>query len=99
MLGKRWKQARQRAGLQQIDLAVEIEYGQSMISQIENDQKNPSVEKTIQAAIAMDVSAEYLLGLSDDPDSPGARDTAATATRRKPSTLARPRSSASRATR
>ena len=67
MIGARWAAARARAEMNQIDLAVEVCVGQSMISQIEHGKRMPSIEVVSRASRALRTSADYLLDLTEDP--------------------------------
>ena len=77
MLGARLAQARRRAKLSQIDIAVAMggRYDQTMISHVESGRSGLVADGIARAASALDTSADYLLGLTNDPTS--ARDRAA----------------------
>ena len=53
----------------QTDLAVALgeRYSQSMISQVERGRSSLLLDGLVAAANELNVSADYLLGLSDDP--------------------------------
>ena len=69
MLGSRLEESRKRAGLSQLNLAVEMgdRYDQSMISHVEANRRGLLFEGVIKAAQALGVSIDYLAGLTDDP--------------------------------
>ncbi len=69
MLGSRLEKSRKRAGLSQLDLAVEMgdRYDQSMISHVEANRRGLLFEGVINAAQALGVSIDYLAGLTDNP--------------------------------
>ena len=74
MLGKRLAAARKQAGLTQVELAVELgdRYDRSMISIVEHNRSALLADGLTSAAKALNVSADYLLGLTDHPE-PAAR--------------------------
>ena len=60
--------ARRSRGLSQRQLAVRMgDHARQMISRIEHGQSTTSVESLCAAARVLDVSADYLYGLTDDP--------------------------------
>lgn len=69
LLGGRLKEARLRARMSQTRLADEMgsRYDHSVISAIENGRCKVRIEGLVAAAAALDVSADYLLGLTDEP--------------------------------
>lgn len=69
MLGERMTAARRAAGLKQVDLAAEMgdRYDHTVISAVENGRSSLRLGGLTRAARALDVSADYLLGLTDDP--------------------------------
>ena len=69
MFGERLKQSRKRAGLTQGELADGMggRYDRSMISHVESGRVNFLTNGLAKAALALNVSTDYLLGLSDDP--------------------------------
>ena len=71
MLGARLARARRRAKLSQIDLAVAMgdRYDQTMNSHVESGRSGLVTDGIARAACALDTSADYLLGLTDDPAS------------------------------
>ena len=67
MLGERLREARERAGRQQIDVAVALNRHRTLINKVEQGNSSLSVEALAKAAVELGVSADYLLGLTDDP--------------------------------
>ena len=69
MLGRRLAQARKRNGWTQARLASEIDkgYERSMISHVEAGRATLHFDALVKAARALDVSIDYLAGLTDDP--------------------------------
>lgn len=68
MLGKRLAKARRRAGLSQFQFAIELgdRYEQSMISHVEANRSSLLADGLAKAAKVLNVSSDYLLGLTDD---------------------------------
>lgn len=69
MLGERLAQARKQRGISQVALAAAMgrNYTQSMISHVERGRKRLVAEGLAEAARVLGVSADYLLGLTDNP--------------------------------
>ena len=69
MIGERLAVARKRAGLAQVELAAALgdRYDQSMISQVESGQKTLRYDGLVKAVKELDISLDYLFGLTDDP--------------------------------
>ena len=69
MLGQRIAEARKRAGLGQVELAVALgdRYDHSVISRVESGQSGLRIAGLANAAAELNVSADWLLGLTDDP--------------------------------
>ena len=69
MLGVRLAESRKRAGWSQHQLAIELggRYDQSVISAVENKRSSLRLTGAVKAAQVLDVSLDYLLGLTDDP--------------------------------
>ena len=69
MLGERLATSRKRAGLAQIELAVELgeRYNQQMISNVENGRSALLYDGLVKAAKTLNVSIDYLAGLTEDP--------------------------------
>lgn len=65
-LGKRVKIARIERGISQQELAQRTGLRQSHVSLIENDRHDPSASAVRALAQALDVSTDYLLGLSGE---------------------------------
>lgn len=61
LLGKRIKEARNKKGLTQENLAELINVSSFYISRLESGGKSPSVETLIKLSNTLDVSADYLL--------------------------------------
>ena len=76
MLGKRLSDARKQVGLAQVELAAALgsRYDQAMISNVETGRRNMRFEGVVNAARALNVSIDYLAGLTDDPTPAAARD-------------------------
>ena len=74
MLGKRLAESRERAGLTQRELAAALgpRYDQAMVSRVESGQKGLRFDGVVKAARELQVSVDYLAGLTDDPE-PAAR--------------------------
>ena len=67
MLGERLAKARKRAGMAQIDLAVALDKDRTLISHVESNRNGLLVDGLAKAAKELNVSTDYLLGLTDDP--------------------------------
>ena len=67
LLSERMKTTRKRAGITQQELGRRLGVSGSMIGQWENGFRNPKYETVKRIAVALDVSAEYLLGRCDSP--------------------------------
>ena len=69
VLGQRLAELRKRAGMAQVELAVAMgdRYNQQMISHVENGRAAVRIDGLVRCAEALDVSTDYLLGLTDDP--------------------------------
>ena len=68
LLGGRLREARMRARMSQTRLASEMgeRYDHSVVSAIENGRCKVRIDGLIAAAAALEVSTDYLLGLSDE---------------------------------
>ena len=64
-LGENIKKARKAAGVTQKELAERLQVYQKDISRWETGVRTPSAEYIIQLCKALDISADYLLGLKD----------------------------------
>lgn len=69
MLGARIRRARNEANFTQEELAEKISVGVIQINRYENGKNQPTADVLMRIATALGVSADYLLGLSDDPSS------------------------------
>lgn len=67
MRGDRLKQIRELKGYTQETLAELLDIGNRQIWRYENNETDPASETVAQIARALQVSADYLLGISDDP--------------------------------
>ena len=67
MLGERLREARERAGRLQVDVAVALNKHRTLINKVEQGNSSLSVEALTKAAVELGVSTDYLLGLTDDP--------------------------------
>jgi transcriptional regulator with XRE-family HTH domain len=69
-LGERIRKARERYGMSQSELARRIKVSKQALYQMEsNKTADPGALKVKAIAMALRVSANYLLGLSDDDES------------------------------
>ena len=69
MVGERIRKARQAAGLLQVDLAAAMgdRYDSGTISRVESGKSSLRLDGLANAAKELQVSTDYLLGLTDDP--------------------------------
>lgn len=67
MRRERLRELRGKMGLSQEALARQIDIGNLQIWRYENGDNEPSSEILSRLAKALDTSADYLLGLTDDP--------------------------------
>lgn len=69
MIGERLVTARRMRGLTQFELAQELgdRYSQQMISLVETGKSNLLIEGLAKISSALDVSTDFLLGLTEDP--------------------------------
>ena len=69
ILGKRLAQARKQARLQQADLVVAMgdRYDQEAVSAVERGRNSLRLDGLVKAARELEVSTDWLLGLTDDP--------------------------------
>lgn len=76
IIPERIKNARKMRGLNQQELAKKCGFAPTMLSHIERGMRLPRVDKVGALAVALDVSADYLLGLSEStaPPKPGIDD-------------------------
>ena len=64
----RLKELRQKNSLKQIDLGHGVGLSMQAVSDIENGRRTTTVEKLVAIADFLDVSLDYLVGRSDDPN-------------------------------
>jgi len=69
IVGERIVLLRRRRGLTQPELAHRAKMGITTLNRIENAHNSPSIEKVVALARELGTSADFLLGLSDDPGS------------------------------
>jgi len=69
--GARVRTARERAGMTQMDLAYAIGADGGNVSAIETGRRDAQSTKVAALARALNVSADWLLGLTDDPQPHG----------------------------
>jgi transcriptional regulator with XRE-family HTH domain len=67
IFSKRLKEVRDKKGLTQDDIAIGIRSHKSTISMYENGFRRPSHDMIIKIAEYLNVSADYLIGLTDNP--------------------------------
>lgn len=67
MYGERLRKVREESGHSQESLAEMVGIGNRQIWRYENGKTEPDGEVLAKIAQALNVSADYLLGLSDDP--------------------------------
>ena len=69
MVGERIRKARQAAGLLQVDLAAAMgdRYDSGTVSRVESGKSSLRLDGLANAAKELQVSTDYLLGLTDDP--------------------------------
>lgn len=67
LFGQRLKSVRKAAKEKQEDLAKVIDVSKSQISEMENGNNSTTVEKVALICEHYGVSADYLLGLKDEP--------------------------------
>ena len=68
-VGERIGLLRRRKDLTQPELAHRAKMGITTLNRIENAHNSPSIEKLVALAQELGCSADYLLGLAEDPDS------------------------------
>lgn len=66
LTGKRMKQRRLQLGISQQDLAAVLQTTQNQIWRYENEKNDPTGEVIVAIAQALDISADWLLGLTED---------------------------------
>ena len=65
MFGERLKELAKERNLLQKDIAIMLDVSQKAVSKWINNQSEPTESNIRKAAIAFDVSADYLLGLKE----------------------------------
>ena len=65
VFAKRLRELRQEKKLSQVDLGALLGYGYTAISNYENGRNEPSLSDFIRICEVLEVSADYILGLSD----------------------------------
>ena len=63
----RLKELRRARHLSQLKVAMDLNMSQNTISRYENGQRRPSFEELVALADYFDVSIDYLLGRTDNP--------------------------------
>ncbi len=63
----RLKELRKKKGLSQLRLATELNTTQNTISRYENGEREPGIAELLKIADYFNVSVDYLLGRTDDP--------------------------------
>ena len=69
-MGRRIKAAREHIDMTQVVLCERLGIRQAYMSQIENDHSMPPADLIARVAAALNVSADYLLLATDDPEPP-----------------------------
>lgn len=67
MIGAKIKRQREQLGMTQEDLAEKIGVAVLQINRYENEKSEPKADMIKKIAEALHTSADYLLGLTDDP--------------------------------
>lgn len=65
-IGQRITKARQNKNMNQKELALKANIPEGSLSRYENGLRTPKISAVSQIAIALDVSTDYILGVSDD---------------------------------
>ncbi|MDD6095200.1 MAG: helix-turn-helix transcriptional regulator [Clostridia bacterium] len=63
----RLKELRKAKGITQLKLAMDLNTNQNTISRYETGEREPSLSELIKIADYFDVSADYLLGRTENP--------------------------------
>ena len=66
MKGERLAEVRKNNRMTQKELALQLDVGESTVQSWEQDRSRPRVETLIRICLLFKVSADYILGLSDD---------------------------------
>lgn len=70
-IGERLKQQRQARGYTQAELALRAHVSQGLVARIETGKvKDPASSITLRLARALGVTADWLIGMYDEDDSP-----------------------------
>lgn len=64
----RLKELRKAKGISQLKLALDLNTNQNTISRYENGQREPGIHELIQLADYFNVSVDYLLERTDNPN-------------------------------
>ena len=67
IFASRIKELRNSRGISQEELGTIMKVSKQAISEIEREHKTTTIEKLVELANYFDVSADYLLGRTDDP--------------------------------
>lgn len=67
IFGQRLRAARKAAGQKQEELGQVLDVGKSQISELEHGTSSTSLEKLSLICLHYNISADYLLGLTDEP--------------------------------
>lgn len=65
--GDRLRNARERLGMTQEELAAELGFGHSQLNKYENNKRDPTLESLVKLARRLNVSVDWLVGLVDEP--------------------------------
>ncbi len=65
LFAKRLRELRQEKKLSQVELGAKLGYGYTAISNYENGRNEPNFSDFIRICEVLDVSADYILGISD----------------------------------
>ena len=65
--GKRLRERRVNAGISQVEIATRAGIAQPDLSLLERGKKHVWVDTLFRLAETLNISADYLIGLSDDP--------------------------------
>ena len=68
VFGNRIRSLRKARGVSQTDLGKALSFYKSRISDIENGKNSTTIENLYALAKYFDVSSDYLIGLTDNPD-------------------------------
>ena len=68
LFSERFKKCRQSKGFTQMQLAEALNITKSAISDIERSRRSTTIEKLFEISKILDISSDYLLGLSDNPE-------------------------------